>query len=173
MPAERRKIMSWKLKSGEAVVDRFNSHLHADVALHLPEALSRVESNGRGFFVEEVDFGQPIGETICVATAAGDQIVYAKRPKRWGNSRFVLNRKPEQCSSLVVILKAGDSGEYVLITAFVGCRPEPEPWDRRNFSQQPNPQEAERRARKFWTSHALIWGCEETVPGTETTRCPW
>ena len=165
--------MSWKLKSGEVVVDRYNSHLHADAAFHLLEAFARIDSEGRSFFVEEVFFDRPIGETICVTTTAGDQIVYAKRPKRWGHSRFVLNRKPEQCSSLVAILKAGDAGEYVLITSFVGCRPEPEPWDRRNFSQQPNPQESERRAREFWYSHALVWGSEETIPGTETNRCPW
>ncbi len=165
--------MSWKLKSGEVVVDRHNSHLHEGVAHLLPDAFTRIESLGGEFFVEEVDFGRPIGETTCVATAAGDQVIYAKRPRRWGHSRFVRNRKPELCSSLVVILKAGDDGEYVLITAFVGHRPQPEPWDRKNFSQQPNPREAERLAREFWSSHALVWGSEETIPGTEMARCPW
>jgi len=162
-----------RLKLGEEVVDRNNSHLHTGVARLLPDALTRIESAGREFFVEEVDFGRPIGETICVSTGPGDQIVFAKRPKRWGLTRFVLNRTPEQCSSLVVILKAGDNGGYVLITAFIGHRPQPEPWDRKNFSQQPDPREAEKLARKFWSSHALIWGSEETVPGTETSRCPW
>jgi len=163
----------WVLKSGEAVVDRHNSHLHEGVARFLPDALARIESGGREFFVEEVDFGRPIGETTCVATAAGDQVVFAKRPRRWGNSRFVLNRTPEQCSSLVVILKAGGNGEYILITAFIGHRPQPEPWDHRNFSQQQDPQLAERLSREFWSLHALVWGSEEVIPGTETARCPW
>jgi hypothetical protein len=167
-------MSEWKLKSGEVVVDRYRSHLHQDAALHLPEALARIESKGREFFVEEVDLGRPIGETICVSTGPADLIVYAKRPKRWGHSRFILNRKPEPCSSLVVILKkAEDIGGYVLITAFVGCRPQPEPWDQKNFSQQSNPREAEKLAREFWSSHALVWGSEETIPGTETNRCPW
>lgn len=156
-------MSEWKLKSGEMVVDRYRSHLHQGVALLLPEALARIESRGRDFLVEEVDFGRPIGENICVATAAGDQIVFAKRPKRWGHTRFVLNRTPEPCNHLVVILKAGDGGEFVFITAFVGRRSEPEPWDRN----------ATANSRAFWTSHALVWGCEETIQGTETTRCPW
>lgn len=167
--------VDWILKSGEVVVDRHNSHLGSKngVEYFLPEALGRIKSAGRDFFIEEVDFGRIIGETVCVATRHGDQIVYAKRPKRWGASRFVRNRKPEQCSSLVVILKAGDGGEYILITAFVGHRPEPEPWDRRNFSQQPDPREAERRSREFWSSHALVWGSEEIIHHTITTDCPW
>lgn len=164
--------MNLMLASGEPVVDRFNSHVHDGVVQFLPVALSRVQSQGRKFLIEEVDFGQPIGETICVPTGPGDEIVYAKRPKRFGHSRFVKNRKPEPCNTLVVILKAGDFDEYVLITAFVGKRPQPEPWDIHNFSQQPNPQEAERLAREFWNSHAIIWGCEEVINHT-ITECPW
>jgi hypothetical protein len=151
-----------RLKSGEPVVDRFNSHVHPNVAEILPDALARIESGGRQFFVEEVDFGRPIGETICVPTGHGDQIVYAQRPKRWGLSRFVRSREPEQCSSVVVILKAGDDG-YVLITAFVGHPAPPEPWDRN----------AVVKSVEFWSTHALVWGQEETVPGTEQVECPW
>lgn len=166
--------MSWKLKSGEAVADRFHSHLHEGVVRLLPDALAKINSEGREFLVDVVGFDQPIGETTCVATAAGDQVIYAKRPKRWGHSRFVLNRTPESCSSLVVILKAGGNGDdYVLITAFVGHRPQPEPWDQRAFAQQPNPQEAERLSREFWAQRALVWGSEPTIPGTETAECPW
>jgi len=165
-----------KLKSGEVVVDRFKSHNHlsGELASLLPEALARIESRGRPFLIEEVDFGRPVGETICVPTGPGDEIVYAKRPKRFGYSRFVKNRKPEPCSSVVVVLKRDDFEDYyVLITAFIGHRPEPEPWDYRNFSQQPDPAEAERRAREFWASHALVWGCEEVINNTITTECPW
>ncbi|MFO7807213.1 MAG: hypothetical protein R6V40_02195 [Candidatus Moraniibacteriota bacterium] len=70
-------------------------------------------------------------------------------------------------------MKVGDFDQYVLITAFVGKRPQPEPWDARNFSQQPDPQEAERLAREFWSNHALIWGTEEIIQDTITTECPW
>lgn len=152
------------LASGEAVIDRFRSHVHDGIAQLLPVALSRVQSNGRKFLIEEVDFGQPIGETICVPTGPGDEIVYAIRPKRFGHSRFVKNRKPEPCSKVVVILKRDDFEDYcVLITAFVGHRPEPEPWDRN----------ANGASHAFWNSHALIWGCEEVMHNTVITECPW
>ncbi|OQB18279.1 MAG: hypothetical protein BWY14_00954 [Parcubacteria group bacterium ADurb.Bin192] len=154
----------WQLKNGERVVDRHQSHLHAAVEGLLPEALGRIDAAGRDFLVDEVDFGRLIGETTCVATGPDDAVVYAKRPKRFGLSRFVKNRRPEPCSSVVVILKkAEDFGGYVLITAFVGRRSEPEPWDRN----------ATANSLPFWNSHALVWGSEPTIPGTETTRCPW
>jgi len=154
-----------ELKSGEVVVDRFHSHLHRGVAPLLPEALARIESNGRDFLVEEVDFGRPIGETICVPTGPGDEIVFAKRPKRFGLTRFVKNRKPEPSSSVTVVLKVTgeDRGAYVLLSAFIGGKPEPEPWDKN----------ATEKSVAFWVSHALVWGCEPVVPGTETTVCPW
>jgi hypothetical protein len=154
-----------RLKSGERVVDRYNSHLHESVVPLLPEALAKINSQGRIFLVEEVDFGRPIGETVCVVTGRDDQIVYAQRPKRFGLTRFVKNRGPEPTSSVVVILKTadGEAGAYVIVTAFLGHRPEPEPWDRN----------ATANSRAFWASHALIWGCEPTIPGTETAECPW
>ncbi len=158
-------MAEWKLKSGERVVDRHRSHLHEDVERLLPEALGRIESAGRQFFVDEVDFGHLIGETTCVVTTSSDVIVYAKRSGRKGLSRFVKNRKPEPCPSLVVILmKATDEpGLYVLITAFIGRKPEPEPWDR----------SATAASVTFWNTHALVWGSEPTISGTETTDCPW
>jgi len=164
------------LRSGEAVVDRFRSH----AATHelnglLTDALARVSSGGRRFLVEVVDFGRPIGESICVATGPGDEIVFAARPGRRGLTRFVKNRKPAPCSSVVVILKRDDADPrlFVLVTAFIGGQPQPEPWDRNAFARAENPREAEVAARSYWSSHALVWGCEETIPGTETTRCPW
>ncbi len=157
--------MNYKIKSGEAVVDRYNSHLHSSVLDILPEALGKIESKGRKFLVEEVDLDRIIGETICVATGLGDQIVFAQRPKRFGLSRFVKNRQAEPCSTVVVILKTADEqpGTYVLVTAFIGGKPEPELWDKN----------ATPKSRKFWTSHALVWGKEEIIPGTETSVCPW
>lgn len=152
------------LGSGEEVFDRHNSHAHGEVASLLPEALAAIESHGRKFFIHEHDFGRVVGETICVPTRPSDEIVFAKRPKRFGHSRFVKNRQPEPCTKAVVILKRDDYEDYyVLITAFVGHRPEPEPWDRN----------ATARSSEFWATHALVWGAEEVIPGTETTVCPW
>ena len=162
------------LGSGEQIIDRLNSHVHGNVNSFLEEAFARILSGNRQFFTEEVDLGRPIGETICVSTTSGDQIVWAQRPKRFGHSRFVKNRKPEPCNAATVVLKKDDREDYyVLITAFVGRRAEPEPWDQRSFLRQLDPAEAERRSREFWGLHALVWGSEPTVPGTETTVCPW
>jgi hypothetical protein len=154
-----------ELKSGEVVVDRFHSHLHRGVARLLPEALAHINSRGRSFLVDEVVFDHVIGETICVPTGPGDRIVYAKRSKRFGLTRFVKNREPKPSSSVTIVLKAAeeDSGTYVLIFAFIGGKSEPEPWDKN----------AMEKSVAFWGSHALVWGCEPVVPGTETTVCPW
>lgn len=155
---------NWNLGSGQSVVDRHRSHLHGEVARLLPEALARITAGGRSFITEEVDFGRPVGETICVVTRPGDQIVYAQRPRRFGLTRFVKNRKAEPCSAVTIILKKDDREDYyILITAFVGHRPEPEPWDRN----------ANGNSLAFWNSHALVWGSEPTIPSTETDVCPW
>ncbi len=165
-----------KLFSGEMVVDRHNSHLHetGSMAELLPEALNKINARGRDFLIEEIDFGRVIGETICVATGHSDQIIFARRPKRAGLTRFVKNRRPQPCSSLVVILKkAEEDDRYVLITAFVGHISRPEPWDERAFLKQEEPKLAREESISFWSTHALVWGYEETVPGTQTTECPW
>lgn len=153
----------WFLKGGEKVVDRHQSHLHEGVERLLPEALGRVESAGRNFLVEEVAMGRLVGETSCVETLSSDEVLYAQRPCRAGLTRFVKNREAEPCDSVVVILKKSAPTEYVLVTAFVGRRPEPEPWDKN----------ATEKSVAFWQTHALVWGSEPVIPGTETTICPW
>lgn len=157
-------MSQWILGSGQIVVDRYNSHLHESVTALLPEALAKVILKDTQFAVEQVNFDRIVGETTCVETHESDQIVFAQRPKRFGLSRFVKNRKPETCKSVVVILKKAEDGDYyVLITAFIGVRPEPEPWDRNATPQSAG----------FWATHALVWGTEPVVPGTETNRKPW
>lgn len=141
------------LSSGEAVVDRHQSHIHSTATLLLPAALQKIDARGRDFCKEVVDFGRVIGETTCVGTGPNDRVVYARRPKRSGLSRFVMNRIAEPCSRLVVILKKGDRDEYILITTFVGDGAEPEPWDRN----------ATAASREFWSKKALVWGSEEAL----------
>lgn len=150
------------LKGGQKVFDRPNSHLHAGVRELLAEALARVETTA-AFHKEAVDFGRIVGETTCVATSGDDEVVYAQRPKRAGLTRFVKNRQAEPCSSVVVILKRIEEWDYLLITTFIGNLSESEPWDRN----------ATEKSVEFWNTHALIWGSEEVIPGTETSICPW
>ena len=157
----------WHLRSGETVVDRPNSHLHDGVKDLLAETLGMINSERREFIEAEVGFGRVIGKTMCVATGEHDEIVFAQRPKRGGLTRFVNHRDPETCSSMVVILKKSGA-VYVLITAFIGCKSEPEPWDERAFSLKSDPIEARARSLAFWKSHALVWDGESVIAGTET-----
>lgn len=152
------------LQSGQVVVDRYNTHVHPAVVPLLIETLSKISLTEQ-FKVVQVDFDHVVGNTTCVVTNPGDQIVFAQRPKRFGLTRFVKNREPEPSSSVVCILmKAKDEADtYVLISAFVGTKPEPEPWDK-NASSESVP---------FWNKHALVWGSEEVLPETETDICPW
>ncbi|OGR85788.1 MAG: hypothetical protein A2901_01600 [Elusimicrobia bacterium RIFCSPLOWO2_01_FULL_54_10] len=159
----------WILGSNEPVVDRHKSHIHEDAARFLAPTLYRVESKGRPFIVETVEFDSTVGKSVCVETTDADEIVYAQRQGRRGLSRFVKNREAEPTDAVTVVLKK-DSREdyYVLIAAWCGATAEKEPWD-------PNIRDPDElfRAQDFWASHALIWGSEPIVPGTETAVCPW
>jgi hypothetical protein len=153
------------LGSGQLVIDRPQSHIHESVRAILPETFSKVNLTTEQFVVKQIDFDRVVGETTCVVTSSDDQIVFAQRPKRFGLSRFVKNRAHEPCSSVCVILKRADDrpSAYVLISAFIGVCPQPEPWDPR----------ATEKSVEFWNSHALVWGSEEVISGTETTNSPW
>lgn len=148
------------LMSGEMVFDRPRSHLHTNDALdkHLPLALAKIDARGQEFFCETVDFGTEIGFANCVEVTIEDEIVYAQRLGRRGPSRFVKNRVPLATSKLTVILKKIETG-YITVTAFLGPKNEPEPWD--PFATE--------NSAKFWETHAVVWGTEIVLPDTETT----
>jgi hypothetical protein len=150
------------LASGEQAVDGCPSHLHGRVIHYLPEALGQIDARGRAHIAETIDLGRVVGERTCVATEPGDEIVCAQRPGRAGLTRWVKNRRPEPCTTVMVVVAQEPAG-YVCLTAFVGGGSEPEPWDFRATS----------RSMEFWQTHALIWGEEPAIPGTETPDCPW
>lgn len=157
-----------KLASGEIVIDRKDSHVqtHSAVLPLLTEVLSKIRSVGKKSFCKEIKFGRVIGETICVTTSDKDEIIFAQRPNRRGLTRFVKNRQPEATNSVAACFLKGDGmgGAYLLTTAFIGSRAPAEPWDI---------QWADETSIPFWNSHALIWGEEEIIVGTETDSCPW
>lgn len=152
------------LSSGEVVVDRYPSHLHPPVADLLSEALARISAGGRPRIAETVDLGRIVGETSKVRTGPDDEIVFARRPLREGPTRFVRNRDPEPTQLVTVILEAAAEGHgFVCLSAWIGGRAEPEPWD----------SNATVESVAFWEVHALLWGSEPVVPGTETSIRPW
>jgi len=133
-----------RLKSGEKAFDRPRSHVHCDLGL-VAEALEYVESHGRDFFVAEVVMGRVVGQSDCVETTDEDVIVYRRRPGRAGPTRYAVGRAPEPSDRVTVILKQVPDG-YLIITAWIGGRSEPEPWDRH----------ATPRSETWWARHALV-----------------
>ena len=174
----REQLKEMRLGSGEAVIDRPDSHLHEGLGDLLDQALTKVNSEGRDFIKTEVDFGYEVGNSSLVETTEGDVIIYAQRPRRIGLTRFVKNREPESCSRLTVILKKGTQGQlpgdyYVLLTAYIGYLTPAEPWAEKEFKSHPDPEAEQKKSQEFWNNHALIYGEEPIIPGTETDTCPW
>jgi hypothetical protein len=145
------------------VYDRASSHIHDLPAQLLVDAISRVVHGSGNFTKTTVNFGRTIGQSICVETGASDEIVYARRVGRYGLTRFVFDRGPVDCDSVIVILKRMTPGsdDLVLVTSFIGSRSEPEPWD---FN-------ATTASAEFWSGHALIWGSEPIESGSEAYAC--
>ncbi len=158
------------LKSGERVFNRHHSHIHGNLLNLIPEGLSKIESKGRNFIEAEVDFQRFIGQTINVTTNKNDEIIYAQRKGRSILSRFVKNRSAQDCQKIFFVLKKTGKQTYVLITAFIGEKPSPEPGDWKYFQKQKNPQMEHKKSVQFWKHHALLWNREEVVSGTETTN---
>ena len=165
-------LLAPRLASGEVVVNREPSHAKPCDFEAILHALSRVSSNNRQFIEEEITFPGEVGFTTCVETGANDDIVFAQRKGRTGKTRFVRGRTPQRSKSVFLVLKRESAHKYVLITGFIGCKPEPEPWDSRAFEHKPNPAMASAQSRAFWAGHALVWDEKCIVPGTETTTAP-
>ena len=155
-----------RMGSGQRVVDRSNSHIHPGVLSLISEVLRKIHFYGEIDAIQ-VDFENVVGNSIRVSTSTEDEIIYAMRPssKGRGLTRFVKNREPRPSKSVTVILMKAKWADnlYVLISAFIGEKPEPEPWDPHATAQSVS----------FWNHNALVWGSEEIIPGTETTVCPW
>ncbi|MBX4198448.1 hypothetical protein KW782_03890 [Candidatus Parcubacteria bacterium] len=169
-------MLSFRLGSGEVVVVKPGSHLlnheNDGILPLLPEALNRIQSGGRDFMEEEIDFGRVIGTTNCVETTETDEIVYAHRmgkdrdqnPRRFdGPSRFVRNRQPEPCNTLLVVLKWDNRDpQYFVVTGFVGKKTAREPWDK--F--------AKGGEKEYWRTHALVFGTFPIDENTITSSIP-
>ena len=109
------------------------------------------------------DMGKIVGESDLVSTTDGDDIVYAKRPNRSLYTRFVKDRIPEPTTWVTLSLKKAEEDAYELSTIYIG----------RAVPPFPDPQRGSAASKKFWAAHALVWGRQEVVPGTETEKCPW
>lgn len=156
------------LQSGQKVYDRPRSHVHTEypeVWKHVKEVLPRIilDSTTLEYITYTHDFKKEIGKSICVETVDGDCVIYARRPQRHGYTRFVKNRNPESSSLFTIVLKKMREEAYLLVTAYVGSKAPPEPWDK----------SADESSLPFWQRHALVWSSVPVVEGTETPECPW
>lgn len=149
---------------GKRVLDRASSHIHSLPHGVLAEAISRVEFGAPRFAKLVVPLGRIIGKSTCVETGPTDEIVFARRKNRYGYTRFVFDRSPIDCDSVVLVLMPACPGtnDLILITAFIGHGAEPEPWDMK----------ATAASVEYWSHHALVWGSEPIESGTETLSCP-
>lgn len=160
-------VFGAELADGSLVVDRAPSHVREENIDAVTRALRSVDPAGRTFIEQELKFGGVVGKTTCLRTDKSDEVVMAQRLGRHGPTRFVKGREPEACDTVFVVLKKVRQHRYLLVTAFVGQRPEPEPWDERSFSFSKDPGAARERSKQFWANHALTYAPELIVPGTE------
>lgn len=126
------------------------------------EALSKIEPT-EDMVRMEIDMGRIVGDAGVVETDEGDDIVYAMRPHRERYSRFVKNKSAEPTQYITLNLRKKGEKLYYLYTAFIG----------KLVPSFPGGDYLPEQSREFWSKHALIWGKQVVVPGTETKRCPW
>ena len=156
---EKAKVFLGKTKDGAEVYDRAESHLHEEGGL-TPELISTtlgaIDTEGRNFLKEVVNYEQPVGMQTCVEVSPDDDIVMVYRKRRSGRTPLVKNREAKPCNSVVTILKKDDSAKdknvYEMITSYVGEDSPKEPWDP-NFQSE----DERKHSQDFWKSHAIVY----------------
>lgn len=138
------------------VNERSVRHLqaHPEIAAILVEAISKASFGNLPFAEVEVELGRTIGQKTRVSTrleSPDSTMTFAIRNGRDAPSRIVVGVGAEETSSVVIIAKRIKPGSYVLITSWIGCLAEKEPWDKtisgtEHFNQSLN----------FWCQNALI-----------------
>jgi len=158
-----------KTKDGKSVFyDSESSHAatHFADAPKLFDAVRKtipaIEVQGNLVRIEK-SLDEVVGNSDLVKTDESDEIVYAKRPYRTQYARFVKGRVATPTSWITLDLRKVKEGEYNIYTAFVG----------RLTPSFPGGDHLPEQSKDFWSKHALVWGTQEIIPGTETIECPW
>lgn len=110
-------------------------------------------------------FDHVIGECDLQTVDETDEIVYAIRNHRDRYTKFVMNKPRHQCSSVTIILKQIDKG-YELVSAWVGHLVP-------SFPKLHVSPTSDRAEKKYWQTHALVWGRQAVDETTITRVCPW
>lgn len=111
----------------------------------------------------EFDTNEEVGRTDLVETNDTDEIVYALRLHRDRYSRFVKNKTASVTTWIVMSFDRIEEGKYKLYTAFIG----------RLTPSFPGGDFMPGQSKEFWSRHALVYGNQEIIPGSETKECPW
>ena len=156
----------------EVVYDPVTSHAatHFDDAKQLKEltieAIGLLDAVG-DVIEKSIDLGRVIGGSDVVEVSANDEIVYAMRRNRYddGLVPFVKNRAPSPCSTVAVHLRR-DGERYILHSAWIGVIG----GDDEPFPQSPD---ATSRSLSFWRKRAFVWGSQQIIAGSLTTKYPW
>lgn len=151
----------WNLWSGEAVIDRRTSHIHDGISTELlKESLLHIQSNNESYIDQTIFHDRIIWKSLRIATVKWDEIIFVQRKNRKWPSRFVKNKQPIDYNGITIVLLKNKyhANEYVLMTAYIGDKAPPEPWDNPLFEKLENGEERRKEALEFWNNHALIWG---------------
>lgn len=139
------------------ITPKAEDHLkaHPEVSDILPEAIGHIELPSTGFLSTEVELGRVIGKTSRVDTALCDidsKIFFAHRIGRDKPSRVLPSwYVGEDTTKIVVLARPSNSGEYILVSSWIGLLARKEPWDTMIASQGEF-----QECLKFWRSNALI-----------------
>lgn len=153
-------------------VKRHHMKQHADVLPFLDEAIRLANDLPLPAIIPHkatvitVKFDRIVGVCDCVETSESDDVVYAIRKERDRHMRFVKNRDAEKVDCLTMIMFS-QSNCWNLVSAWFGG-----PATQLPFSSKMTDDE-QRDALQFWSTHALVWGCQRIHENTITETCPW
>lgn len=141
----------------------FLTHLKSEAGLEelVKEVLPQIVADGENQQIE-FDLKREVGLSDLVETTDQDEIIYAKRIGREEYTRFAKNRDPVASTTVVVVLQKIENG-YELLSAWIGKSVPPFPGNKRERPE----------SKEYWKNHALVWGRQSVVSGTETDKCPW
>jgi hypothetical protein len=162
------QLLATSKNNVDVYIDLDKSHAITHIQKH-PNLLdyARQIINGHEILADEdrfeTDMGFIVGTTDLVETTDKDEIVYAQRPNRDKFNRFVKNRISENTNIVTMDIRKGLDNRYFVYTIYIG----------KNTPKSPGGDREDPDSREFWNKHALVWGNQDTVSGTETTICPW
>lgn len=152
-----------------------NSMIARAAVPYVQSALARLTTYNRHNVVREVEFDHPIGNTFVVETTPDDRVVWAQRIGHSGWSRCVLDREPEPCNFITIVMKAysGNKNHYRLNLVCVGRRRQKEFQELHSHREDKDFTLLVKLSRSYWANHAFIFQPKLIVPGSVMDYNPY